>query len=73
MRSCQKILPQSPRAFIGRIPDDVPGKRPRELQESASALPEASVEGVRGKRKWAAETFDFLPFFSKLYWLIFVK
>ena len=68
-----KDSPSKPVRVIGRVRDDVPGKRPRGLQEAASTLPEASVEGVRGKRKWAAETFDFLPFFSKLDWLIFVK
>jgi hypothetical protein len=62
-----------PVRVIGRVRDEVPGKRSRGLQEAASALPEASVEGVLGKRKWVAETFDFLPFFSKLDWLIFVK
>jgi hypothetical protein len=61
-----------PVRVIGRVRDDVPGKRPRGLQEAASALPKASVEGsVEGKI--ATETFDFLPFFIKLYWLIFVK
>ena len=68
-----KDSPSKPVRVIGRVCDEVPGKRSRGLQEAASALPEASVEGGRGKRKWAAETFDFLPFFSKLGWLIFVK
>jgi hypothetical protein len=68
-----KDSPSKPVRVIGRVRDDVPGKRPRWLQEAASALPEASVEGGRGKQKWAAETFVFLPFFSKLGWLIFVK
>jgi hypothetical protein len=68
-----KDSPPKPVRVIGRVRDDVPGKRPRWFQEAASALPEASVEGGRGKQKWAAETFVFLPFFSKLDWLIFVK
>jgi hypothetical protein len=69
---CHSALSRN-RPLIGRVRDDVPGERPRGLQEAASVLPEASVEGGRGKRKWLAKTFDFLPFFSKLGWLIFVK
>jgi hypothetical protein len=68
-----KDSPPKPVRVIGQVRDDVPGKPPRGFQEAASALPEALVEAVRGKQKWAAETFDFLPFFSKLDWLIFVK
>jgi hypothetical protein len=47
-----KDSPSKPVRVIGRVRDDVPGKRPRWFQEAASTLPEASVEEVHGKQKW---------------------
>jgi hypothetical protein len=40
-----KDSPSKSVRVIGRVRDDVPGKRPRWFQEAAFALPEASVEG----------------------------